>query len=143
MIVWLQVLGIVLIVCGSALTLVTAVAMLQFETLFSRMHAATKPQSLGLALMVMGLSAVMQNPRVAATLMLVVVMQLVAAPISAHMVARAAYRLRQTKASVIVLDEYGEDLAKAAEKLANEEAAGQRPGGLGEPPEPATPLASI
>lgn len=116
----LQWIGLVLIAGGSTLTLITAVGMLRLGSLFSRMHAATKPQVLGLVVMCLGLACVMQKPRVAATLVLVVAMQLVVAPISAHMLGRAVYRLKQTDTEVIVVDEYAEDLDRAVQHLERE-----------------------
>lgn len=117
MIFWLQVLGVTLIVAGVGLTLFTAIGMVRLGSLFSRMHAATKPQVLGLVLMCIGLAFVMQNPRVAATLVLVVAMQLVVAPISAHMLGRSVYRLGETDQNVIVLDEFAEDIARAERSI--------------------------
>ena len=118
MIAWLQVLGVVLIAAGTALTLITAIGMVRLGSLFSRMHAATKPQVLGLALMCIGLALLLQNPRVSATLALVVAMQLVVAPISAHMLGRSVYRLGQTDRAVIVVDEFAEDIARADRRIA-------------------------
>lgn len=123
MIVWLQLLGVGLIAAGGLLTFMTALGMIRLGSLFSRMHAATKPQVLSLVVMCIGLSMVMQNPRVAATLVLVVVMQFVVAPISAHMLGRAVYRLGQVNREVVVVDEYAEDLERAEQLLAAEEAA--------------------
>lgn len=113
----LQMIGVGLIAVGAALTLVTAIGMVRLHSLFARMHAATKPQVLGLVLMCLGLAAVLQRPRVAATLVLVVAMQMVVAPIAAHMLGRASYRLGVVDRDVVVVDEYAEDLARAAEQL--------------------------
>lgn len=147
MIVWIQWIGIAMIAAGAALTLITAIGMIRLGSLFSRMHASTKPQVLGLVLMVAGLAGVMQSPRVAATLALVVAMQLIVAPISAHMLARAVYRLRQTDSQVIWVDEYAEDLQRAERHLDAAERAGTAPdAGVsdGDPmPPPPTPLPSI
>lgn len=118
MIVGLQMVGVGLIAAGVGLTFMTALGMLRLGTLFSRMHAATKPQVLGLVLMCTGLAAVMQSPHVAATLVLVVAMQLIVSPISAHMLGSATYRLGQADHKAIVLDEYSEDLERARKKLA-------------------------
>ena len=118
MIAWLQVRGVVLIAAGTALTLITAIGMLRLGSLFSRMHASTKPQVLGLVLMCIGLAMLLLNPRVSATLVLVVAMQLVVAPISAHMLGRSVYRLGQTDRSVIVVDEFAEDIARAERRIA-------------------------
>lgn len=104
------VLGGVLLVLGSSLTLVAAVAVNFFHDLLSRMHAATKPQVLGLALMMLGLALIVRNPVVVWTLVLVVAFQLITAPVSAHMVGRAGYRTGKVDSDALVVDELTEDL---------------------------------
>ncbi len=142
MIEWLQPIGVALIAGGALLTLVTAIGMVRLGSLFARMHASTKPQVLGLVVMVLGLSCVMQRPRVVATLALVVIMQFFVAPISAHMLGRTVYRLGQIDRRVIVLDEYAEDLAKASRKLHHEdnENAGDVDRDLSKPPASGSPF---
>ncbi|MPV38286.1 monovalent cation/H(+) antiporter subunit G [Georgenia subflava] len=105
-----DVLGAVCLVLGSTLTLVAALAVVRFPDLLSRMHAATKPQVLGLALMMAGLALVVRNPVVAWTLVLVVAFQLITAPISAHMVGRAGYRTGKVDSAALAVDELTEDL---------------------------------
>lgn len=117
MIEWLQVIGVAFIALGAFLIVVTAIGMRRLHSLFARMHASTKPQVLGVIVMCGGLACVMQDSRVSYTLLLVVIMQLVVAPISAHMLGRAVYRLKQLDPEVIVLDEYAEDLARAVQHL--------------------------
>ena len=142
MIEWLQVVGVAFIALGAFLTLVTAIGMHRLHSLFARMHASTKPQVLGLVLMCAGLACVMQSTHVAATLVLVVMMQFVVAPISAHMLGRTVYRLGQIDRRVIVLDEYAEDLAKASRKLHHEdnENAGDVDRDLSKPPASGSPF---
>lgn len=117
MIAWLQAVGVGLITIGSFLVLVTSVGMTRLHSLYARMHASTKPQVLGVIVMCAGLACVMQKSRVSWTLLLVVIMQLIVAPISAHMLGRAVYRLKQSDREVIVSDEYGEDLERAQRHL--------------------------
>jgi multicomponent Na+:H+ antiporter subunit G len=112
--------GTVLLVLGSTLTLVAAIAILRFEDLLSRMHAATKPQVLGLTLMMAGLALTVRNPVVVWTLVLVVAFQLITAPISAHMVGRAGYRTGKVDSDALVVDELTQDL-RASDDLSDEE----------------------
>ena len=112
--------GMVLLVLGSTLTLVAAIAVLRFQDLLSRMHAATKPQVLGLTLMMAGLALSVRNPVVVWTLVLVVAFQLITAPISAHMVGRAGYRTGKVNSEALVVDELTQDL-EASENLSDEE----------------------
>ncbi|MFH5821660.1 monovalent cation/H(+) antiporter subunit G [Georgenia sp. AZ-5] len=117
-----DVLGAVCLLLGSTLTLVAAFAVNFFHDLFSRMHAATKPQVLGLVLMMAGTALIVRNPVVGWTLVLVVAFQLVTAPISAHMVGRAGYRTGKVDPATLVLDELTDDL-DASRRLAEAEAA--------------------
>ena len=57
----------------------------------SRLHAATKPQSLGLLLALTGCGLRLRTGVDITTLVLVAVFQLATAPVAAHMVCRAGY----------------------------------------------------
>ncbi|GAA4427528.1 monovalent cation/H(+) antiporter subunit G [Georgenia halophila] len=107
--------GAVLLLLGSLLTLVAAIGVVRLPDLLSRMHAATKPQTLGLLLLMGGLALSVRNPIVVWTLVLVVAGQMVTAPISAHMVGRAGYRTKAIDAARLEVDELTEDLEAAAQ----------------------------
>lgn len=115
--------GMVLLVLGSTLTLVAAIAVLRFQDLLSRMHAATKPQVLGLTLMMAGLALSVRNPVVVWTLVLVVAFQLITAPISAHMVGRAAYRSDHVRRDLLMRDELAESIDRADREAARRKPA--------------------
>jgi len=112
----LDILAGVLLVCGALLALVAGLGLQRFPDLLSRMHAATKPQVLGLMLLMIGLGIELRSWHVGITLMLVVAFQLVTGPISAHMLSRAGYRTGKVEHSLLVVDELTEDLERA-EKL--------------------------
>lgn len=95
----------VLVVLGSALTALGAVGLHRFPDVFARMHAATKPATLGLLLILAGASLRVVDRSDAAKLLLVAVLQLVTAPVGAHMVGRAAYRSGTELGPDTVLDE--------------------------------------
>lgn len=86
---------------GAFFSLAAAVGALRLPSLLSRMHAVTKPQVLGLILLVTGLAIELRDPSVLGMLLLIVVFQLLTAPVSAHMVARTAYRLGETDDEVV------------------------------------------
>lgn len=111
-------------IAGALLLLLTAIGLLRFPELLSRMHAGTKPQVLGLILMMNGLALSLRTATVTWTLLLVVAVQLIAAPVSAHMVGRAGYRTQKIREDLLVLDEYAEDLAEVERRV--EEAARER-----------------
>ena len=87
-----DVLSAVLLLAGVALSVVAGLGVWRFRDLFSRMHAATKPSTLGLLLVLAGASLRMIDPGDVVELGLVAAFQLVTAPVAAHMIGRAAYR---------------------------------------------------
>ena len=82
----------VAIVLGALMSLLAGVAVLRFPDTMSRIHAATKPQVLGIMLLMLGVGLRLQSPAVIGVLVLIVVLQFVTAPVSAHLTVRAAYR---------------------------------------------------
>lgn len=79
----------VLAIAGALLALVAAVGLHRLGDTRSRMHAATKPATLGVLLCSIG--AVLQLDQVSSItkVIVIVVLQLITAPVGAHMLARA------------------------------------------------------
>jgi len=109
-----DVLSAVFLIGGSALAFAAGVGVLRFRSLLSRTHAAAKPQSLGLALVLAGLALRLRDPSASAALLLVVVFTFMTAPVSAHLLARSGYRTGKTDPSDLVVDELGEAIAAEA-----------------------------
>ena len=82
----------VAIVLGALMSLLAGIAVLRFPDTMSRIHAATKPQVLGIMLLMLGVGLRLQSLAVIGVLVLIVVLQFVTAPVSAHLTVRAAYR---------------------------------------------------
>ena len=101
----LDVVSAVLLLLGVLLALAAAIGLLRFPDLFSRMHAATKPATLGLLLIAVGAALRMEEGSDAAKLLLVAAFQFLTAPVAAHMVGRAAYRAGAGAQSDLVVDE--------------------------------------
>jgi multicomponent Na+:H+ antiporter subunit G len=102
----------VLILLGAVLCLSAAVGLLHFRDVPSRLHAATKPQVLGLLLICIAI-ALSQRSIVgillgAVMVVPVVLMQFATAPLSAHMVGRQAYRNGSIDQRDLVVDELAE-----------------------------------
>jgi multicomponent Na+:H+ antiporter subunit G len=93
------------ILAGVALGLLAAVGLHRFGDVFARMHAATKPATLGLVLVLAGAALRMDDPDAVAKLLLVAALQFLTAPVGAHMVGRAAYRSGVELAPETVVDE--------------------------------------
>ncbi|GIF01054.1 monovalent cation/H(+) antiporter subunit G [Paractinoplanes rishiriensis] len=100
------------LITGALFSLAAGVGLLRFPDLLSRMHAATKPQVLGLLLILTGTALRLLNTVDITTLILVGMFQLGTAPVAAHMVGRAVYRSRQVRTDLLVVDELAEDRAE-------------------------------
>jgi multicomponent Na+:H+ antiporter subunit G len=90
---------------GALLSVAAGIGLIRFPDALSRLHAATKPQILGLLFIV---AAVALDARSWSTLLAlapVMVFQMLTAPISAHMVGRAGYRTGNFRADLLVVDE--------------------------------------
>jgi multicomponent Na+:H+ antiporter subunit G len=107
------------LVAGALLSLAAGVALVRFPDLLSRMHAATKPQVLGLLLVLTGCALRLRTGVDVTSLVLVGVFQLATAPVAAHMVGRAGYRDGQVRTDLLVLDE----LAPVADRIDRDQRA--------------------
>jgi len=99
----------VLVLIGALLCLTAAIGLLRLRDVPSRLHAATKPQVLGLLLICLAI-ALSQRSVIGIVLGLllvapVVLMQFATAPLSAHMVGRQAYRNGTIDERSLVVDE--------------------------------------
>lgn len=97
----------VMLVTGCVLALLAALGLHRFDDVFCRMHAATKPATLGLVLVAVAAGVALVPQHGAAKLALVVVLQFLTAPVGAHMVGRAAYRSGSPLSPKTVVDELG------------------------------------
>lgn len=103
-------------ILGCMMSLAAGIGMLRFPDLLSRLHAATKPQVLGLLLLLSALALELRSWSVVPVLILAWLLQLLTAPISAHMVGRAGYRTRHLKRETLVTDELAAVVAAAGER---------------------------
>jgi multicomponent Na+:H+ antiporter subunit G len=104
-----EVLLAVVLLVGTLLSLLAAIGLHRFPDLFCRMHAATKPATLGLALVAVATGLSVTVPGSAVKLLLVVVLQFLTTPTAAHMVGRAAYRSGGLMTDLTITDELGRD----------------------------------
>lgn len=113
---WEQVLDLVaalLMFAGGLLALAAAIGVLRFPDMVTRMHAGAKPLTLGLVLAVGGLALTLRDPYTLGLLVLIVGLQVMTVPVSAHMVARVAYRRQVIDVDTLVVDELADDLTGA------------------------------
>ena len=102
--------GAVCLVAGALLTVIAAIGILRFPDVLSRMHSATKPQVLGLLLVLVGLGFRLRDASSVGILLLVALFQLVTSPIASHMVGRASFRAGQVREDLLVVDELSDVL---------------------------------
>jgi multicomponent Na+:H+ antiporter subunit G len=95
----------VCLVLGAFLSLAAGVGLVRFPDALSRMHAATKPQILGLIFVVIAIALQSRSWSTLLMLIPVVLFQMLTAPISAHMVGRAGYRTGNFRSEIMLMDE--------------------------------------
>ena len=118
----------VLMILGALMSLAAAVGLLRFPDLLSRMHAATKPQVLGLFLLLASIGLQLRTWWVWPVLLVAWIFQLLTVPVSAHMVGRAGYRTKHLHRELLSSDELEAVVQKAAAKTSRQDASdGGRP----------------
>lgn len=104
-----------LLIGGALMSLAAAVGLLRFPDLMSRMHAATKPQVLGLLLFLAAIAVQLRSWILLPLLAICWIFQLLTVPVSAHMVGRAGYRTKHLRRDLLSLDELDEVVERAAQ----------------------------
>ncbi|WP_127819199.1 monovalent cation/H(+) antiporter subunit G [Microbacterium sp. CPCC 204701] len=104
----LDVTALILILVGAVLCLTAAIGLLRFRDVPTRLHAATKPQVLGLVLICLAIALSLRSWEVVALLVPIVLIQLATSPLSAHMVGRQAYRNGTIDEAGLYVDELAE-----------------------------------
>ncbi len=92
----------VLILGGSALALTAAIGVVRFPDTLSRMHSATKPQVLGLLLVLAGAAIRLRGHPDVGMIVLTGLFTLITAPVVAQRVGQLAYREQNLKDSLTV-----------------------------------------
>jgi multicomponent Na+:H+ antiporter subunit G len=116
----------VFMIVGALMSLAAAIGLLRFPDLMSRMHAATKPQVLGLFLLLAALGLQMRTWWVWPVMLVAWIFQLLTVPVSAHMVGRAGYRTKHLHKELLSTDELEAVVLKAAEAAKARDSDGGR-----------------
>jgi multicomponent Na+:H+ antiporter subunit G len=80
----------ILLLAGSCFTLTAALGLLRLPDAYSRMHAGSKAGTLGSCVMLIAIAVVEADVSVATRALAAIVFFIITAPISAHLLARAA-----------------------------------------------------
>lgn len=129
----LDIVGAIFLLLGAMLCFAAAVGLVRFPDVLTRMHAATKPQTLGLLFVIVGVALSLQSLKPLGMLVLVAILQLLTAPVSAHMVARTAYRTGQVREDLLVVDDLADDLSEAGFQLRSGDDQGESAADNGTP----------
>ena len=121
----LDVVGALLLLAGAFFCLAAALGVARFPDLMTRLHAATKPQVVGLVLVLTGVMLTLRTWEVVALSLLTIALQVITTPVAGHMLARTAYRTGQWDHEHAVMDELGRDLAEAGFTPAGEDSGGE------------------
>jgi multicomponent Na+:H+ antiporter subunit G len=100
-----DVISAVMILTGAVLAAIAGLGLQRFPDVFARMHAATKPATLGLVLVLAGAALRFTATGDVVKLLLVVALQFITAPVGAHLIGRAAYGAGTELAPTTAVDE--------------------------------------
>lgn len=109
---WMDLVGAILLVLGTLQSGIAGFGLLRYPDVLSRMHAATKPQVFGLLLALAGLGFALGTWAVVPVLLVAWLMQLITAPVSAHLVGRATYRSHHLNPKHIAVDDLATVVAR-------------------------------
>lgn len=99
----------IFILSGSLLALTAAIGIVRFPDTLSRMHAATKPQTFGMILVLFGTFIKLDGHPDGGMLILTGLFTLITAPVAAQRVGRLVYREQSLGETVLDEDELTRD----------------------------------
>ena len=99
-----------LILLSAFLSMAAGIGILRFPDVPTRLHAATKPQVLGLAVVLLTIVLRVPTWGVLSTVVLIMTFQLLTQPMTAHMLGRAAYRSDHVRRDLLIEDDLGRDI---------------------------------
>lgn len=85
-----------LMLCGAAFFVTGTVGILRFPDVWTRLHAVTKADNLGLGLVSFGLMLLAGSPAVALKLLLIWLLAMLAASFSSQLIARSELRAKES-----------------------------------------------
>ena len=110
---WIDIAAAVLLLLGAALSLAAGVGLLRFPDALARMHAATKPQTLGLVSTLAALALASRSWVTLLAILPIIALQFLTTPMAAHMLGRAGYRVGNVRRDLLITDELENDIQRA------------------------------
>lgn len=97
-----------LLLASVTFVLLACVGLYRFDDVFSRIHAATKSITLGVILVAAAAALQLRDPGDTVKLTIAAVLQMISAPVTAHIIGRAAYWTGTELSPETVVDELAE-----------------------------------
>ena len=107
----------VLLVSGALFAAIAALGLVRLPDVYLRMHAATKAGTLGAGLVMAAVAVHFAEWSVALRAVAAIAFLVITAPVAAHMIGRAAYRIGVPLWSGSVIDEWGRDAAAGGDNF--------------------------
>jgi multicomponent Na+:H+ antiporter subunit G len=95
----------VLLLAGSAFTILAAIGVIRFPDLYTRMHAASKAGVVGGGLILLAIAVMAQDSAVAIRAVIGIIFLVLTTPLSAHLLAKASQKAGYKSWSGTVADE--------------------------------------
>ena len=93
------------LVSGTALMVLSAVGILRMPDLYTRMHASSKAASLGVCLILIAAALHFQEVNATTKALITIFFIFLTASVAAHLIGKAAYRLKVKQAASTHIDE--------------------------------------
>ena len=101
----IEILTSALLVCGGLFAFMAALGVVRLPDVLIRMHASTKAGTLGCGLILLAVAVHYAETSVVARSVATIIFLMLTAPIGAHLIARAAYRMGVPLSDRMVVDE--------------------------------------
>ena len=95
----------ILVLAGAGFSLIAAVGVLRLPDLYTRLHAASKAGAIGAGLIFLGVAVASLDGAVVLRALLGIVFLLLSTPVSAHLLARAAFRSGENPSPVTTVED--------------------------------------
>lgn len=110
-----EAIGAAILLIGAFFMFVASLGLVRLPDVYTRMHAATKATTFGMGGILITTSIAFQDSEVTTQSVLALVFLFLTAPVSAHLIARAAYKDGPDLDTATTIDEYGPYLKELEE----------------------------